>query len=130
VLAAALDWRDPTAAPGVYELHLSDPRNCFLKHAHLPKTAIAFSAPSATVTESDVRLTAADPRVGQTDGVRSFAAGDAPMEFTLLFLAVLIAMLAAWIGPRPLGLALFAVVFVAAVATYLHHASDVLKLSF
>jgi Family of unknown function (DUF5993) len=66
----------------------------------------------------------------QIDGLRSFAAGEAPMEFTLLFLGVLIVMLAVWLGPRPLGLTLFAVVFVAAVATYLHHASDVLKLSF
>jgi Family of unknown function (DUF5993) len=52
------------------------------------------------------------------------------MEFTALFLAVTIVMLAAWWGTRALALALFAVTFVACVATYLHHAGDVLKLSF
>ena len=52
------------------------------------------------------------------------------MEFTALFLAVSIAMLAAWWGTRALALALFAVTLVACVTTYLHHASDVLKLSF
>jgi hypothetical protein len=52
------------------------------------------------------------------------------MEFTLLFLAVMIVMLAAWLGPRLLALALFAVTFAGAVATYLHHATDVLPLSF
>ena len=53
-----------------------------------------------------------------------------PMEFTALFLAVTVVMLAAWLGTRALALALFAVTLVACVATYLHHASDVLKLSF
>ncbi len=52
------------------------------------------------------------------------------MEFTLLFLATAIVMLAAWRGPRPLALGLFAVVMIACVATYLHHATDTLKLSF
>jgi hypothetical protein len=52
------------------------------------------------------------------------------MEFTALFLAVTIVMLAAWRGTRTLALALFAVTLVACVVTYLHHASDVLKLSF
>jgi hypothetical protein len=52
------------------------------------------------------------------------------MEFTALFLAVTVVMLAAWLGARTLALALFAVTLVACVATYLHHASDVLKLSF
>ena len=52
------------------------------------------------------------------------------MEFTALFLALTIVMLAAWLGPRRLALALFAVTLVAAVATYLHHATDTLKLSF
>jgi Na+/melibiose symporter-like transporter len=52
------------------------------------------------------------------------------MEFTALFLAVAIVMLVAWRGPRSLALILFAVVFIACVATYLHHASDTLKLSF
>jgi uncharacterized protein DUF5993 len=52
------------------------------------------------------------------------------MEFTALFLAVTCVLIAAWCGARGLALALFVVTFVACVATYLHHASDVLKLSF
>jgi hypothetical protein len=52
------------------------------------------------------------------------------MEFAALFLAVTVAMLAAWRGPRALALTLFAAVLAACVATYLHHATDVLKLSF
>jgi hypothetical protein len=52
------------------------------------------------------------------------------MEFTVLFLATAIAMLVAWRGTRPLTLGLFAAVLVACVATYLHHATDTLKLSF
>ena len=52
------------------------------------------------------------------------------MEFTLLFLAIVIVMLVAWRGPRPLAMGLFAAVLIACVATYLHHATDVLKLSF
>ena len=43
---------------------------------------------------------------------------------------VTVVLLAAWLGARTLALALFAVTLVACVATYLHHASDVLKLSF
>jgi hypothetical protein len=52
------------------------------------------------------------------------------MEFTALFLAVTIVMLVAWRGPRSLALTLFAVVLIASVATYLHHATDTLKLAF
>jgi hypothetical protein len=52
------------------------------------------------------------------------------MEFTALFLAVTIVMLVAWRGPRTLALALFAALLIASVATYLHHATDTLKLSF
>jgi hypothetical protein len=52
------------------------------------------------------------------------------MEFTALLLAVTIAMLVAWCGPRFLALTLFAAVLLASVATYLHHATDTLKLSF
>jgi hypothetical protein len=52
------------------------------------------------------------------------------MEFTALFLAIAILMLVAWRGSRATTLALFGVVFVACVATYLHHATDTLKLSF
>lgn len=52
------------------------------------------------------------------------------MEFTALFLATAIVMLAAWRGSRSLALGLFAAVMIACVATYLHHATDTLKLSF
>jgi hypothetical protein len=52
------------------------------------------------------------------------------MEFTALFLAITIVMLVAWRGSRTLTLALFAATLVACVATYLHHATDALKLSF
>jgi hypothetical protein len=52
------------------------------------------------------------------------------MEFTILFLGVTIVMLVAWRGSRPLALGLFAAVLIASVATYLHHATDTLKLSF
>jgi Family of unknown function (DUF5993) len=52
------------------------------------------------------------------------------MEFTALFLAFAIVMLVAWQGPRSLALGLFGVVMIACVATYLHHATDTLKLSF
>ena len=53
-----------------------------------------------------------------------------PMEFTILFLATAIVMLIAWRGPRSWALSLFAAVLIACVATYLHHATDTLKLSF
>jgi hypothetical protein len=52
------------------------------------------------------------------------------MEFTLLFLAAGIVMLAAWRGSRALALGLYAATMIACVATYLHHATDTLKLSF
>jgi hypothetical protein len=52
------------------------------------------------------------------------------MEFTFLFFAAGLVMLAAWRGSRALALGLYAVVMVACVATYLHHATDTLKLSF
>ncbi|WP_168200256.1 MULTISPECIES: DUF5993 family protein [Bradyrhizobium] len=52
------------------------------------------------------------------------------MEFTTLFLAITIAMLVAWRGPRPLAIGLFAVILVACAATLLHHATDRLTLSF
>jgi uncharacterized protein DUF5993 len=52
------------------------------------------------------------------------------VEFTVLFLATAIVMLIAWRGPRPWALGLFAAVLIACVATYLHHATDTLKLSF
>jgi hypothetical protein len=52
------------------------------------------------------------------------------MEFTVLFLATAIVMLTAWRGPRLLALSLFGALLIACVATYLHHATDTLKLSF
>jgi hypothetical protein len=52
------------------------------------------------------------------------------MEFTILFLATAIVMLVAWRGQRPLALGQFGAVLIACVATYLHHATDTLKLSF
>jgi len=52
------------------------------------------------------------------------------MEFTALFVAVTVAMLVAWLGARPVALLLFAAVLAASIATYLHHATDVLNLSF
>lgn len=52
------------------------------------------------------------------------------MEFAALFLAMTIVQLAAWLGARTLTLVLFAATFVASVATFVHHATDVLKLSF
>jgi hypothetical protein len=52
------------------------------------------------------------------------------MEFTALFLAITIVMLVAWRGPRSLALILFGITLIASVATYLHHATDALKLSF
>jgi hypothetical protein len=55
---------------------------------------------------------------------------DQPMEFTILFLATTIVMLIAWRGQRPLALGLFGAVLMACIVTYLHHATDTLKLSF
>ncbi|MDB5607670.1 MAG: hypothetical protein JWP25_4570 [Bradyrhizobium sp.] len=52
------------------------------------------------------------------------------MEFTALFLAAAVVMLVAWRGSRSLALTLFAALLLASVATYLHHATDTLKLSF
>ena len=62
--------------------------------------------------------------------IAGFVASGANMEFTALFLATVIVMLAAWRGSRPLALGLFAALLIASVATYLHHATDALKLSF
>jgi Family of unknown function (DUF5993) len=52
------------------------------------------------------------------------------MEFTVLFLCILVVMAVSWWGSRRLALALFSIVLVASVATYLHHATDTLNLSF
>ena len=52
------------------------------------------------------------------------------MEFTILFLGTAIVMLVAWRGQRPLAFGLCGAGLIACVATYLHHATDTLKLSF
>jgi general stress protein CsbA len=52
------------------------------------------------------------------------------MEFAVLFLCILVVMAASRWGSRRLALALFSIVLVASVATYLHHATDTLNLSF
>ena len=52
------------------------------------------------------------------------------MDFTALFLAVAVTMLAAWEGSRTLARLAFAAVMIACIATYLHHATDALTLSF
>jgi hypothetical protein len=52
------------------------------------------------------------------------------MIFAALFLAVTVLMLVAWRGSRKTALGVFAVVLITAVAIYLDHATDVLKLSF
>ena len=52
------------------------------------------------------------------------------MEFTVLFLCILVVMAVSWWGSPRLALALFSIVLVASVATYLHHATDTLNLSF
>lgn len=52
------------------------------------------------------------------------------MDQTILFVLFLGAMLAAWLGPRLLAGALFAIALALTVADYFHHATDALKLSF
>jgi hypothetical protein len=59
-----------------------------------------------------------------------FTIEEATMEFSALFLSVAVVMAVSWWGSRRLALALFAVAIVASMATYFHHATDVLKLSF
>jgi hypothetical protein len=68
--------------------------------------------------------------LGTHDRIAPVYWGQTNMEFTALFLATLVVMLAAWRGSRSLALGLFAAVLIASVATYLHHATDALKLSF
>jgi hypothetical protein len=70
-------------------------------------------------------------RIGESAiNCRRIRCREPTMEFTALLLAIAIVMLVAWRGPRPLALGLFAAVMIACVATYLHHATDTLKLSF
>src|SRR5262245_27508263 len=68
-----------------------------------------------------------DGMLASLSGIQSV---ERQMEFTLLFLAATIAMLAAWLGSRTVALSVFALALIGAIATYLHHATDVLPLSF
>jgi hypothetical protein len=52
------------------------------------------------------------------------------MEFTALFLAAAVVMLVAWLGPRRWALTLAVLALIASLATFIHHATDALKLSF
>jgi len=52
------------------------------------------------------------------------------MDQTILFTLFLLAMLAAWLGPRLLAAGLFGVTLVLTVADFLHHATSALTLSF
>ena len=52
------------------------------------------------------------------------------MDQTVLFLLFLLAMLLAWLGPRRPAIAVFCIALALLVADFLHHATDVLKLSF
>ena len=52
------------------------------------------------------------------------------MEFSALFLGVFFVMAVAWWGPRRMAMALFGLVLLASIATFIHHATDVLNLSF
>jgi hypothetical protein len=52
------------------------------------------------------------------------------MEFAVLFLVIFVVMLVAWYGRRTVALGLFGLVLLASAATYLYHATSVLKLSF
>jgi Family of unknown function (DUF5993) len=60
----------------------------------------------------------------------SLPAIEEKMEFAILFLCVLVVMAVSWRGSPRLALALFSIVLVASLATYLHHATDTLNLSF
>jgi general stress protein CsbA len=60
----------------------------------------------------------------------SLPAIEEKMEFAILFLCVLVVMAVSWRGSHRLALALFSIVLVASLATYLHHATDTLNLSF
>ena len=52
------------------------------------------------------------------------------MEFTVLFLCIVVVMAVSWWGSHRLALALFSIVLAACLATDLHHATDTLNLSF
>ena len=52
------------------------------------------------------------------------------MEFAITFLILAAALCAAFWGGRRLALGLFAAAMIVIVALYLHHATDVLMLSF
>src|SRR5215467_9967100 len=94
-----------------------------------PSSPTVPDAPGKAVGDSKPH---GEPEVAHEAGWSRMLSVDwsATMEFTALFLAVTVVMVAAWWGTRMLALALFAATLLASVATYLHHASDVLKLSF
>jgi hypothetical protein len=52
------------------------------------------------------------------------------MDQTVLFILFLLAMVAAWFGPRPLSVTLFGLALVLTVADFFHHATSALTLSF
>lgn len=52
------------------------------------------------------------------------------MEFTALFILLLFAMAGAWWGSRSIALVIFTIALFASMATYVHHATDTLPLSF
>jgi hypothetical protein len=52
------------------------------------------------------------------------------MEFSVLFLTTAIVMSVSWWGSRRLAMTLFMVALFVSIATYFHHATDVLNLSF
>lgn len=63
-----------------------------------------------------------------TSGIRDVE--DSALEFTALFVAAAVVMLVAWRGRRDLAIILCLVALAACTATFLHHATDTLKLSF
>jgi hypothetical protein len=52
------------------------------------------------------------------------------MIFALAFLMATASMIAAWRGSRPLALAVFGATLAAMLMIYMHHATDILPLSF
>jgi hypothetical protein len=77
------------------------------------------------------RLAKADVQTGEsTLPLKTPCNRGAMMEFSALFLSVVVVMAVSWWGSRRVALALFTIGLIASVVTYLHHATDVLKLSF
>jgi hypothetical protein len=61
--------------------------------------------------------------------IRARPNGEA-MIFALAFLMATASMIAAWRGSRPLALAVFGATLAAMLMIYMHHATDILPLSF